>query len=58
MGTDLLVDSIHRLVIAPETEWFLVEPSGPFVRLNYLVESPARFLDVARILGEVLNAGV
>ncbi|MFI7578979.1 aminotransferase class I/II-fold pyridoxal phosphate-dependent enzyme [Kocuria kalidii] len=57
-GTDL-----HRLVreceaagviIAPGTEWFPAEPTGPFVRLNYAGPRPAAYPDGARILGEVL----
>ncbi len=46
---------IRRLVIAPGSEWFPAEPSGPFVRLNYSGEAPERFPDAARILGEVVD---
>lgn len=42
------------VVIAPGAEWFPAEPSGPFVRLNFAAEDPARFPEAAAILGEVL----
>ncbi|MFF2495453.1 PLP-dependent aminotransferase family protein [Agromyces sp. NPDC058064] len=57
-GTD--VDRVVRdaelrgLVVAPGREWFPAEPAGPFVRLNYAGENPARFPEAARILAEVL----
>lgn len=57
-GTD--VDRVVRdcaergLILAPGTEWFPAEPSGPFVRLNYAGEQPDRFPDAAKILGEVV----
>lgn len=41
------------VVIAPGTEWFPAEPAGPFVRLNFSTEDPARFPDAARVLGHV-----
>jgi len=44
------------LVIAPGTEWFPAEPSGPYIRLNYSGEDPGRFPDAARILGDALEA--
>ena len=43
------------LVIAPGTEWFPAEPTGPFVRLNYAGESPERFPEAAQVLGDVLR---
>ncbi|MGO4340223.1 hypothetical protein [Pedococcus sp. 2YAF34] len=46
------------VVIAPGTAWFPAEPSGPFVRLNFAAEDPARFAEAAHVLGEViLRAG-
>lgn len=59
-GTD--VDQLVRdceirgLVIAPGTEWFPAEPSGPFVRLNYAGQNPGRFPEAARILSHALDA--
>ncbi len=45
------------LLIAPGTEWFPAEPTGPFLRLNYSGPNPAAFSDGARILGGAL-AGI
>jgi DNA-binding transcriptional MocR family regulator len=42
------------LIIAPGTEWFPAEPTGPFVRLNYAGPNPAAFPTGARILGQAL----
>jgi DNA-binding transcriptional MocR family regulator len=42
------------LIIAPGTEWFPAEPTGPFVRLNYAGPNPAAFPEGARILGRAL----
>jgi DNA-binding transcriptional MocR family regulator len=47
---------LRGLLIAPGNEWFPAEPSGPFVRLNFSAEDPARFPDAARILGGVMAA--
>jgi DNA-binding transcriptional MocR family regulator len=44
------------LVIAPGTEWFPAEPTGPFVRLNYAGPNPGAFPDGARVLGRALAA--
>ncbi|MDR6863983.1 PLP-dependent aminotransferase family protein [Phycicoccus sp. 3266] len=44
------------LVVAPGTEWFPAEPSGPYLRLNFAAEDPARFDEAGRILGEVVTA--
>ncbi|WP_406831241.1 PLP-dependent aminotransferase family protein [Pedococcus sp. KACC 23699] len=44
------------LAVAPGTEWFPAEPSGPFIRLNFSAENPERFPDAGRILGEVTRA--
>ncbi len=59
-GTDV-VDvvrdcELRGLIIAPGTEWFPAEPSGPFIRLNYSNENPDRFATATRILGDALNA--
>ncbi|MEW1953023.1 PLP-dependent aminotransferase family protein [Terrabacter sp. NPDC080008] len=43
------------LIIAPGTEWFPAEPSGPHIRLNYSCEDPARFPDVGRILHQAMS---
>jgi DNA-binding transcriptional MocR family regulator len=40
------------VLIAPGSEWFPAEPAGPFVRLNFSAEDPARFPEAARILGD------
>jgi DNA-binding transcriptional MocR family regulator len=59
-GTDL--DRLTRdceaagVLIAPGTEWFPAEPSGPHVRLNFSGPDPARFPDGARVLGQALAA--
>jgi DNA-binding transcriptional MocR family regulator len=42
---------IRGLIVAPGTEWFPAEPSGPYIRLNYSGEDPQRFPEAARILG-------
>ncbi|MEU8611622.1 PLP-dependent aminotransferase family protein, partial [Actinoplanes sp. NPDC048791] len=42
------------LILAPGTEWFPAEPTGPFVRLNYAGPNPAAFAEGARILGRAL----
>ena len=58
-GTD--VDRVVRdcearnVLLAPGTEWFPAEPSGPFVRLNYAAENPDRFPEAGRVLGETLQ---
>jgi DNA-binding transcriptional MocR family regulator len=58
-GTDL--DRLARdcdadgVRIAPGTEWFPAEPSGPFVRLNYSGPSPDRFPDATRVIGRALE---
>jgi DNA-binding transcriptional MocR family regulator len=57
-GTDL--DRLARdceadgVMIAPGTEWFPAEPSGPFIRLNYSGPDPERFPDGARVIGRAL----
>lgn len=58
-GTDvtrLVHDCASRgLLIAPGTEWFPAEPSGPFVRLNFAAEDPQRFARAGEILGEAVQ---
>lgn len=53
-GTDVtrLVQACaaNGLIIAPGTEWFPAEPSGPYVRLNYSGADPARYPEAAQIL--------
>lgn len=43
------------LIIAPGTEWFPAEPSGPYIRLNYSSENPERFPDAAKTLTHALH---
>jgi DNA-binding transcriptional MocR family regulator len=45
----------QRLLIAPGTEWFPAEPSGPYVRLNYSAEDVARFREAGEVLGNALR---
>jgi DNA-binding transcriptional MocR family regulator len=58
-GTDL--DQLARdceadgVTIAPGTEWFPAEPSGPFIRLNYSGPSPDRFPDGASVIGKAVR---
>ncbi len=58
-GTDVhhLVRACENrgLVIAPGDEWFPAEPSGPYIRLNYSGEDPARFPEVGRLLTQALT---
>jgi len=42
------------VLIAPGTEWFPAEPSGPFIRLNYSGANPGAFPEGARIIGQAL----
>lgn len=54
---DLVRDCETRgLVIAPGTEWFPAEPSGPFVRLNFSSEDPDRFAEAGQVLGEAVRS--
>lgn len=43
MDVDHLVRECETrgLLVAPGSEWFPAEPSGPFIRLNFSSESPA-----------------
>ncbi len=43
------------LSVAPGHEWFPAEPAGPFVRLNFCAEDPARFPEAGRILAAALR---
>jgi DNA-binding transcriptional MocR family regulator len=43
------------LLIAPGTEWFPAEPSGPHVRLNFSVEDVGRFAQAGEVLGDALR---
>jgi DNA-binding transcriptional MocR family regulator len=43
------------LIVAPGSEWFPAEPSGPFIRLNFSAEDPERFPEAAHILGETVG---
>jgi DNA-binding transcriptional MocR family regulator len=58
-GTDLerLTEDCERagVLIAPGTEWFPAEATGPFLRLNYSGANPAAFPAGARIIGEALD---
>ncbi|MEJ7704159.1 MAG: EamA family transporter [Geodermatophilaceae bacterium] len=58
-GTD--VDQLVRecetqgLLVAPGTEWFPAEPSGPFIRLNFSGENPSRLAEAGEVLGNALR---
>lgn len=43
------------LLLAPGSEWFPAEQSGPYVRLNYAGPNPSAFGEAARILGGVVT---
>jgi DNA-binding transcriptional MocR family regulator len=43
------------LLVAPGTEWFPAEPSGPFIRLNFSAEEPGRFAEAGKVLGNALS---
>ncbi len=43
------------LMIAPGTEWFPAEPSGPYVRLNFSGPDPSAFGAGAQVLGRMLE---
>lgn len=45
----------QRLLIAPGTEWFPAEPSGPYIRLNYSAEEAGRFTEAGEVLGNALR---
>jgi len=44
------------VLIAPGSEWFPAEPTGPFIRLNYSGPNPGAFPEGARIIGKALAA--
>ena len=43
------------VIIAPGTEWFPAEPSGPYIRLTYSGPNPDRFPDAAQSIGAALK---
>jgi DNA-binding transcriptional MocR family regulator len=45
----------NNLLIAPGTEWFPAEPTGPFIRLNYAGPNPGAYPDAARIIAHSLE---
>jgi DNA-binding transcriptional MocR family regulator len=45
----------QRLLIAPGTEWFPAEPSGPYIRLNYSAEDVGRFNAAGEVIGNALR---
>lgn len=47
---------VRGLLVAPGSEWFPAEPSGPFLRLNFAGEDPARFAEAGEVLGQALAA--
>ncbi|WP_396667693.1 PLP-dependent aminotransferase family protein [Microbacterium sp. R86528] len=58
-GTDLerLVRECESrgVIIAPGSEWFPAEASGPHIRLNYSGPNPERFPEASEIIGSVLR---
>ncbi|WP_167047642.1 PLP-dependent aminotransferase family protein [Salinibacterium sp. ZJ454] len=42
------------VLVAPGTEWFPAEPTGPFIRLNYSGANPGAFPQGARTIGQAL----
>lgn len=59
-GTDL--DLLAReceargVLVAPGTEWFPAEASGPYARLSFAGPGPDRFPEAARLIAESLHA--
>ncbi|WP_104168871.1 PLP-dependent aminotransferase family protein [Arthrobacter sp. SX1312] len=45
----------QNVLVAPGTEWFPAEPTGPFVRLNYSGPNPGAYPEAARIIGRALD---
>ncbi|MHA7262472.1 aminotransferase-like domain-containing protein [Arthrobacter sp. TMN-37] len=45
----------HNVLIAPGTEWFPAEPTGPFIRLNYSGPNPGAYPEAIRIIGQILE---
>jgi DNA-binding transcriptional MocR family regulator len=45
----------QNVLVAPGTEWFPAEPTGPYIRLNYSGPNPGAYPDAARIIGRTLN---
>lgn len=58
MDVDHLVRECETrgLLVAPGSEWFPAEPSGPFIRLNFSSENPSRFGEASELLGNALRA--
>jgi DNA-binding transcriptional MocR family regulator len=46
---------VRGLIIAPGTEWFPAEPTGPYIRLNYSGPNPERFPEAAQLIEEALG---
>lgn len=46
----------RRLLVAPGSEWFPAEPSGPYIRLNFSAEDPTRFDEAADVLAGALRS--
>ena len=57
MDVDHLVRECETrgLLVAPGSEWFPAEPSGPFIRLNFSSENPSRFGEAGDLLGNALR---
>ena len=57
MDVDHLVRECETrgLLVAPGSEWFPAEPSGPFIRLNFSSENPSRFGEASELLGNALR---
>lgn len=45
----------QKVLVAPGTEWFPAEPTGPYIRLNYSGPNPGAYPQAARIIGQTLN---
>lgn len=44
-----------NVLVAPGSEWFPAEPTGPFIRLNYSGPNPGAYPQAARIIGRTLE---
>ena len=45
----------ENVFIAPGSDWFPAEPTGPFIRLNYSGPNAGAFADGARVIGRALE---
>lgn len=45
----------NNVLVAPGTEWFPAEPTGPFIRLNYSGPNPGAYPHASRIIGQILE---